>query len=51
MTTAVDASVLFAIVKGEADGAAWQSALAAAAGEGLLLSPIVYAELARAFPM
>ena len=50
MTTAVDSSVLLAIVNGETAGPAWESALAQAAGEGsLLISPVVYAELAAGF--
>jgi predicted nucleic acid-binding protein len=50
VTTAIDSSVLFAVIKGEADAPAWTSALVEAAAEGfLLISPIVYAELAAGF--
>jgi hypothetical protein len=50
MKTAIDSSVLFAIVNREAVGASWENSLAEAAHQGaLLITPVVYAELAAGF--
>jgi predicted nucleic acid-binding protein len=50
VTTAVDSSVLIAIVNREANGPVWRLALLEAGTEGsLLVSPVVYAELAAGF--
>jgi predicted nucleic acid-binding protein len=47
MTTALDASALWAILKNEATAAAWEAALIRAAAEGpLVISPLAFAELA-----
>ena len=51
MITAIDSSVLWAIAKGEADGAAWIELLAECRGEGrLVVCDIVWAETRAAFP-
>lgn len=50
MKTAIDSSVLIAIVNGEAAGPSWETSLAEAARQGpLLITPVVYAELAAGF--
>ena len=50
MTTAIDSSVLWAIAKGEADGAAWLETLAESRAEGrLVICDIVWAETRPAF--
>jgi predicted nucleic acid-binding protein len=47
MTTAIDSSVLWAIVKGEAGHEQWLETLGHAAAEGfMIISPIAFAELA-----
>lgn len=47
MTTALDASVLWAILKNEATAGAWEETLMRAAAEGpLVISPVAFAELA-----
>ncbi len=47
MTTALDASVLWAILKNEPAAGAWEEALMQAAAEGpLVISPVAFAELA-----
>ena len=51
MITAVDSSVLWAIAKGEADGAAWLETLAKCRVEGrLVVCDIVWAETRVGFP-
>lgn len=51
MITAVDSSVLWAIAKGEADGAEWLEKLAECRAEGrLVVCDIVWAETRPAFP-
>jgi hypothetical protein len=45
VTTAVDSSVLFSIIKAEAKGPLWRSTLVEAAGEGYLLSAKAEPEL------
>ena len=47
MITALDSSVLWAIIKQESGSASWLQALLKAASEGqLIISPIAFAELA-----
>jgi predicted nucleic acid-binding protein len=51
VTTAIDSSVLWAIAKGEADGAAWLESLVMWRAEGrLIVCDIVWAETRMAFP-
>jgi predicted nucleic acid-binding protein len=51
LTTAIDSSVLWAIAKGEADGAAWLESLAECRAQGrLVICDIVWAETRAAFP-
>jgi predicted nucleic acid-binding protein len=51
VTTAVDSSVLWAIAKGEEDGAAWLDQLMVCRAEGRLVAcDIVWAEIRPAFP-
>lgn len=51
MTTALDSSVLWAIIKRESGHEAWLDALMVAASEGpLLVCPVVFAELAPSTP-
>lgn len=51
MITAIDSSVLWAIAKGEADGAAWLETLAEFRAEGrLVVCDIVWAETRAGFP-
>ena len=51
MTTAIDASVLWALLKREPGWEAWENALIRAASEGpLVICPITFAELAPSAP-
>ena len=51
MITALDSSVLWAIIKREPGSEAWLRALLAAAAEGpLVISPVAFAELAPSTP-
>lgn len=51
MITAIDSSVLWAIIKQEAGWEGWENALIHAASEGpLIISPIAFAELAPSAP-
>lgn len=51
MITALDSSVLWAIIKKESGHEIWIQALIRAAGEGpLVISPVAFAELAPSTP-
>jgi len=50
MRTAIDPSILWSLLKGEADAAAWQRTLELAALEGdLVICPVAVAEIASAY--